>query len=110
MTSTDLFLEPSFDLVATSLPLVSFVVPVYNAAAYITRAIDSALGQTYPKIEVVVVDDGSTDTTAAVIHPHYASNSRVRYFYQTNAGPSAARNRGIREARGEFVHFLDADE
>lgn len=92
------------------LPTVSLIVPTYNAAGYIRRALDSALSQTYPNIEVLVVDDGSTDHTAALLQQHYGQDQRVRYIHQANAGPSVARNRGVREAQGEFIHFLDADE
>ncbi len=91
-------------------PLVSFVVPAYNAAGYVRRAVDSALAQSYTPLEVIVVDDGSTDATWAVLNQHYASDERVTLIQQPNAGPSAARNHGIREALGEYIHFLDADE
>ncbi|HEX2622940.1 MAG TPA: glycosyltransferase family A protein, partial [Phototrophicaceae bacterium] len=80
------------ELETDSLPLVSFVIPAYNAAVYIIRAIDSALNQTYPRIEVIIVDDGSTDQTAAVIRERYGNEARIQYVYQSNAGPSAARN------------------
>jgi glycosyltransferase involved in cell wall biosynthesis len=91
-------------------PLVSFIVPAYNVERYIQRAVDSALAQTYQNIEVVVVDDGSTDATSALLEERYARDARVMRLQQANAGPSAARNRAIRQAQGEFVHFLDADE
>lgn len=92
------------------LPVISFIIPAYNAVGTIQRALDSALNQTYSNIEVIVVDDGSTDATAALLREHYGQDQRVRYIYQANSGPSVARNRGVREAQGEFVHFLDADE
>ncbi|MGH7719384.1 MAG: glycosyltransferase family A protein [Gemmatimonadaceae bacterium] len=88
-------------------PLVSCVIPVYNGARYLGEAIDSALGQSYPAIEVLVVDDGSTDDSGAVAA---AYGERVRYFRQENAGPPAARNTGVREARGEVIAFLDSDD
>ncbi|MCU0497004.1 MAG: glycosyltransferase family 2 protein [Anaerolineae bacterium] len=91
-------------------PLVSVIIPVYNAAAYIKRAIDSALGQTYPNLEIILIDDGSTDQSAALIQQHYGQDRRVRYGYQVNQGVSAARNRGVQSAQGEFVHFLDSDD
>lgn len=87
---------------------VSIIIPAYNYAKYIREAIDSALVQTYSPIEVVVVDDGSTDNTAEVVKSY--SDPRVRYIYQTNAGLSASRNTGIRHARYPFVSFLDADD
>ena len=90
-------------------PLVSVIIPTFNAARYITCAVDSALAQTYSPIEVIVVDDGSTDNTAQVLDPYKSSN--VRYIFQRNSGSvGAVRNRGIREARGEFLAFLDADD
>lgn len=87
--------------------LVSIVIPTYNGARYLSEAIDSALGQTYPHIEVVVVDDGSTDETAEIVT---AYGDRVLYLRQDNAGPSVARNRGIFASRGDFLCFLDSDD
>jgi len=87
--------------------MVSVVIPTYNRAAYLGAAIESALSQTYQPIEVVVVDDGSTDATATVVA---AFGSRVRYFHQANGGVAAARNVGLRESRGELIAFLDSDD
>lgn len=95
---------------ATDRPLVSVVIPAYNSALYITRTVESALTQTYTPLEVVIVDDGSSDNTVEVIANAFGHDHRVRCIRQANAGPSAARNRAIYEARGEFVHFLDADD
>jgi glycosyltransferase involved in cell wall biosynthesis len=91
-------------------PLVSFIVPTYNAAHYLPGAIDSALAQTYPHLEVIVIDDGSTDDTRALLAARYADDPRVRVLYQRNQGPAAARNYGLRAARGDYVHLLDSDE
>ncbi len=91
-------------------PLVSFIVPAYNVERYVQRAVDSALAQTYANIEVIVVDDGSTDGTWKLLRQRYPDNPRVKLFQQPNAGPSAARNRAVQQAQGEYVHFLDADE
>jgi glycosyltransferase involved in cell wall biosynthesis len=88
--------------------LVSVVIPAYNRAAVIGRALGSALRQTHTNLEIIVVDDGSTDATASVIEDLY--DPRVRYLRQANQGAPAARNRGIREASGEFVAFLDSDD
>jgi hypothetical protein len=87
-------------------PLVSVVVPVYNGARFLAAAIESALAQDYRPVEVIVVDDGSDDGSAAIAR----SFEGVRYVYQNNQGPAAARNAGIREARGEFIAFLDTDD
>jgi len=87
---------------------VTALIPTYNRLAQVSRAIDSVLAQTYPVSEVIVVDDGSTDGTADLVEQNYGS--RVRVFRQPNAGVSAARNHGIREARGEWIGFLDSDD
>lgn len=86
---------------------VSAVIPAYNASAWIARAIDSVLSQTVAPAEIIVVDDGSTDSTAQAVHRYGAA---VRYFHQDNSGPAVARNRGIAEARSEWIAFLDADD
>lgn len=86
---------------------ISVVIPAYNAEDYVARAIDSALTQSHPPLEILVVDDGSRDQTAAVAR---RLAGPVRVLQQPNAGPSAARNHGVREARGEWIAFLDADD
>ena len=91
----------------TPLPAVSVVIPAYNAAWCIRRAVDSVLAQDFREIEIVVVNDGSTDDTAAVLAGY---GDAVRVVEQRNGGLSSARNAGIRAARGEFVAFLDADD
>jgi glycosyltransferase involved in cell wall biosynthesis len=90
--------------------LVSVIVPTYNRAFCISRAIDSVGAQTWSNWEVVIVDDGSTDDTARLIASSYGHDPRIRYVYQKNAGVSAARNAGIRESRGDYVAFLDSDD
>jgi len=91
----------------TDRPLVSAIVPVFNAERYVREALDSVLGQTYPALEVVVVDDGSTDRTAEIVR---AYGDRVRFLQQANKGPAAARNLGLANARGRYIGFLDADD
>lgn len=89
------------------MPKISVIIPTYNRARYVTKAIDSALAQTYQDYEIIVVDDGSTDDTRQVLKPYM---DRVRYIYQKNAGTSTARNTGIRSAQGEWLAFLDSDD
>ncbi|MEI8371258.1 MAG: glycosyltransferase [Planctomycetota bacterium] len=90
--------------------LVSVLIPTYNRAYAIQRAIDSALEQDCESIEVLVIDDGSKDGTRELIRQRYGTDPRVRYFFKENGGVSSARNLGIRECRGEFVAFLDSDD
>lgn len=92
------------------LPLVSVVIPLYNREKTIQRAVDSVLNQTYENIEVIVVDDCSNDKSIEKLHK-YEKDGRVRIFYQDkNSGANAARNRGIQEARGEYIAFQDSDD
>ncbi|HQA82534.1 MAG TPA: glycosyltransferase [Syntrophales bacterium] len=88
-------------------PLVSVIIPVYNGENFIREAVDNVLSQKYPALEIIIVNDGSTDGTEAVIGQLPAD---IRYFSQTNSGPAAARNKGIQDASGEFITFLDADD
>jgi len=88
-------------------PSISAIIPAYNAEPFLARAIESVLGQTCPPMELIVVDDGSTDGTGDVARRF---GDRVRFFHQENAGVSAARNLGIEKARGEWIAFLDADD
>jgi glycosyltransferase involved in cell wall biosynthesis len=88
-------------------PLVSIVLPVYNGERYLAEAIDSVLGQSYRAIELIAVDDGSTDGTAAILRAYH---DRLRSEWQPNQGAGAARNRGVTLARGELLGFLDADD
>ena len=94
---------------SSHLPLVSVVIATYNCAEYLAQAIDSVLAQTYPNLEVQVVDDGSSDHTKAVLS-RYRADPRVHCHEQANAGQTSAKNRGIRESTGEFIAFCDADD
>jgi len=90
--------------------MVSVIVPVYNGEKYLGECLDSILDQTYGDIEVIVVDDGSTDATAEIIRRYASADPRVRYFFKDNGGLSSARNFGLRNANGELVTFVDADD
>ena len=87
--------------------LVSVIIPNYNYAQYLREAIDSVLAQSYPEIEIIVVDDGSTDGSKEILDGY---GNRVQAIFQRNQGVSAARNNGVKASRGEFVAFLDADD
>ena len=88
-------------------PLISVIMPAYNALPYIDQAIRSVLDQDYPNIELIVVDDGSRDGTPELAEQF---GDRVKVLRQKNAGPAAARNKGIAASRGDFIAFLDADD
>jgi glycosyltransferase involved in cell wall biosynthesis len=88
-------------------PLVSVIIPAYNRAHTVAETVDSVLQQTYPNLEVILVDDGSTDNTQEVLRGY---RDRIRVVRQDNAGQMAARNRGIQESCGEIVTFLDSDD
>jgi glycosyltransferase involved in cell wall biosynthesis len=88
-------------------PQVSVIIPTYNSERYIKDAIESVLNQTYQDYEIIVIDDGSTDNTRQILEPY---QGRIRYIYQKNQGVSHARNRGLLEAKGELIAFLDADD
>jgi glycosyltransferase involved in cell wall biosynthesis len=91
-------------------PTASVIIPAYNADSYLREAVESAVGQTRPPHEVVVVDDGSTDGTGAVADELAREHAVVRVIHQENAGPAGARNTAIAVAAGEFLVFLDADD
>ncbi len=86
-------------------PLVSVVIPCYNGVRYLAETLESAVTQTYPRVEVIVIDDGSSDGTAKIAQAY-----PVTYIYQANRGISAARNAGIEHSRGEYILFLDHDD
>jgi glycosyltransferase involved in cell wall biosynthesis len=89
------------------MPKVSVIIPTYNRAVYICEAIDSVLNQTFQDFEIIVVDDGSNDNTKGALAKY---NGRIKFFYQENKGVSCARNMGIKEAKGEYIAFLDSDD
>ena len=91
-------------------PLVSVIIPAYNAENTIESTMSSALSQTYSNIEVVVVNDGSIDNTENVLISKFGNDSRVRVITQINQGVSVARNTGIEQSSGEYIVFLDSDD
>ena len=88
-------------------PLVSVIIPTFNRSRFVTEAVLSVFDQTYQPVEIIVVDDGSTDDTAEVLAPYF---QRIQYIHQPNQGVSVARNAGIKVATGELIAFLDGDD
>ena len=95
-------------MASEDLPLVSVIIPIHNSGSWICHTIDNVLSQSYPRCEMLVIDDGSTDGSVHLIQETYGA--RVTYLYQDNAGPARARNRRIERANGEFIQFLDSDD
>ena len=91
-------------------PLISIIVPIYNVEAYLKRCIDSILNQTYSNIEVILVDDGSTDRGGVICDLYCLQNANVKVIHQKNQGLSAARNTGIEASTGEWICFVDSDD
>lgn len=90
--------------------LISIIIPVYNAEKYIDECIRSTINQTYPKLDIVIVDDGSKDRSLEIAKSYEVQDSRVRVFTKENSGVSSTRNYGIRQARGDLLLFLDSDD
>ena len=88
----------------------SVIIPTYNRAHIITETIESVLHQTYPDFEILLVDDGSTDNTEQMIKNQYANNEKIKYFLKQNEERGAARNYGLKQAKGEFAVFFDSDD
>lgn len=91
------------------LPLVSVIIPVFNVAPYLREALDSVVQQTWPHLEIIIVDDGSTDGSGKICD-EYRADARVQVIHQENRGLSAARNAGLDRASGEYISFLDSDD
>ncbi|MCD7807059.1 MAG: glycosyltransferase [Lachnospiraceae bacterium] len=90
--------------------LISVIVPVYNIKEYLPRCVRSVIAQTYENLEIILVDDGSTDGTGALCDELAAEDSRIQVFHKENGGSSSARNLGIEKARGEYLGFVDSDD
>ena len=89
---------------------ISCIIPAYNVEAYIERCLSSILNQRHANVEVIVVDDGSTDSTPDLLRKIAAADSRVAVFHQENARQGAARNLGLEHATGDYIWFIDADD
>lgn len=94
----------------TETPLISVIVPVYNIMEYLPRCVQSIRNQTYENLEIILVDDGSTDGTGALCDSLAARDSRVKVFHKENGGSSSARNLGLEKAAGEYIGFVDSDD
>lgn len=90
--------------------LISIIVPVYNVENYLCECLDSLIGQTYPNIEIVCVNDGSTDQSGAILESYASKDNRIKIISQTNAGLSEARNSGLKHASGDYIMFVDSDD
>ena len=88
---------------------LSVVIPVYNTEQYLPRCIESLINQTYKNIEIVIINDGSTDKTDSIIKK-YINDSRIKYYNRSNHGIGKTRNFGIKEATGEYITFIDSDD
>ena len=91
-------------------PKISVIIPVYNVQEYLHECIDSVLHQTMQDFEIICIDDGSTDASGLILQEYKKADDRVKLFFQTNEGASAARNVGIKAAQGEYIYFLDSDD
>ena len=90
--------------------VISVIVPVYNVAAYLPECLDSILSQDYDKLEVILIDDGSTDDSGAICDAYARRDGRIRVIHQKNGGAAAAKNAGLRAATGEYLSFADSDD
>ena len=90
--------------------MLSIIIPIYNSEQHLEKCLNSLVSQTCKNFEVILVDDGSTDCSAKLCNMYCSANSNFKYFYQSNEGPSAARNRGLKHVMGEFISFIDSDD
>ena len=90
--------------------VISVIVPVYNVSAYLPECLDSILSQDYEKLEVILIDDGSTDDSGAICDAYAQRDNRIRVIHQNNGGAAAAKNAGLRAAAGEYLSFADSDD
>ena len=90
--------------------LISIVVPVYNVSQYLERCIQSVIYQTYENLDIILIDDGSTDNSGLICDKYAKIDKRIRVLHQQNSGLSAARNAGIEIAKGKYITFIDSDD
>jgi glycosyltransferase involved in cell wall biosynthesis len=93
-----------------NLPKISVIIPVYNSERFLKKCIESIVNQSLRDIEIIFINDGSSDNSEKIIKEYACTDKRIKYKYQTNSGPGAARNNGITDARGEYLAFIDADD
>lgn len=91
-------------------PLISIIIPVYNTSKYLTRCLESIIKQTYQNIEIICIDDGSTDNSFKIIKKYATKDPRIKALSQANSGQSSARNKGIKKATGKYICFIDSDD
>ena len=97
-------------MIRSSKPLISVIIPAYNAERFIAQTIESVIAQSHQNLEILVIDDGSSDSTVNIVQYYMEKDARITVIQQANAGVAAARNRGIEKARGEFIAPIDADD
>ena len=91
-------------------PLVSVIIPVYNVEEYLCECVDSVINQTYKNLEIILVDDGSTDSSGKICDDYAEKDERIRVIHKNNSGPSKTRNVGLEHAKGKYIYFLDSDD
>ncbi len=92
------------------IPKVSIIIPVYNVEKYLKECLNSVVNQTLKEIEIICVDDGSTDNSLSILEEYAKKDNRINLLKQENSGAGAARNKGLDSARGEYIYFLDSDD
>ena len=92
------------------MPEISVIIPVFNVEAYLPMCIESVLSQTFKNLEVILIDDGSTDTSGQICDNYAMRDSRIRVFHKKNEGQSIARNLGLEQSRGKYILYLDSDD
>ena len=91
-------------------PLVSVIIPVYNVEKYLERCVDSVLAQTYTNLEIILIDDGSTDTSGKICDEYAQKDARIRVLHKKNTGIADTRNIGLDISKGEYIAFVDSDD